>query len=118
MFARTVVAAAASARLFYAMSRDNLLPGTRGLPRINPGTMTPVTAPVVSLVICLALVFYGHPNGHAFGTLVGATALIPYIVYVLTVVAGGLRRRRMDKQPDAFHLGRWATAVFVAATAS
>ncbi len=115
MFALTVVAAAASARLLFAMARDNLLPGSTSLRRINPGTRTPIIALLVSLVICLALMFYGYLNGNAFGTLVGATALIPYIVYFLTVVAYGLRRRRMDKLSDAFHLGRWATPVFVVA---
>lgn len=115
MFALTVVAAAASARLIFSMARDNLLPASSALRRINRGTKTPVIALLVSLVLCLALMLYGYANGNAFGTLVGATALIPYLVYFLTVVAYGLRRRTMDKLPDAFHLGRWATPVFVAA---
>ncbi|MBA2554718.1 MAG: amino acid permease [Geodermatophilaceae bacterium] len=115
MFALTVVAAAASARLIFAMARDNLLPGSTALRRVNPGTKTPVAALLASLVICVALMLYGYANGNAFGTLVGATALLPYLVYFLTVIAYGLRRRRMAALPDAFHLGRWAGPVFVAA---
>lgn len=114
MFALTVVAAAASARLIFAMARDNLLPGSTVLRRINPGTRTPISALLVSLAICLALMGYGYANGNAFGTLVGATALLPYLVYFLTVVAYGLRRGRMAGLPDAFNLGRWAGPVFVA----
>jgi len=49
MFALTVVAAAASARLIFAMARDNLLPGSTALCRINPSTKTPVVALLVSL---------------------------------------------------------------------
>jgi amino acid transporter len=70
---------------------------------------------LVSLVICLALMFYGYANGNAFGTLVGAATLLPYLVYLLTVIAYGLRRRQMAALPEAFSLGRWATPVFVAA---
>jgi len=115
MFALTVVAAAASARLIFAMARDNLLPGSKALRRVNAGTKTPVIALVASLALCLALMFYGYANGNAFGTLVGAATLLPYLVYLLTVVAYGLRRRQMAALPEAFSLGRWATPVFVAA---
>jgi len=66
-------------------------------------------------VICLALMSYGYLNGNAFGTLVGATALIPYVVYFLTVLAYGARRHRLDRLPGAFHLGQWAMPVFVLA---
>lgn len=115
MFALTVVAAAASARLIYAMARDNMLPASKLLCGVSTRRQTPLPALVTSLVICLALMSYGYLNGNAFGTLVGATALIPYVVYFLTVIAYGARRHRLDRLPGAFHLGRWATPVFVAA---
>ncbi|HTF51677.1 MAG TPA: amino acid permease [Pseudonocardia sp.] len=115
MFALTVVAAAANARLIYAMARDNMLPGSRLLRGVSAGRLTPLPALVTALVICLALMSYGYLNGNAFGTLVGATALIPYVVYFLTVIAYGARRHRLDRLPGAFHLGRWATPVFVLA---
>ncbi|MEJ7704055.1 MAG: amino acid permease [Geodermatophilaceae bacterium] len=115
MFALTVVYVAAAARLIFAMARDNMLPGSTVLRRVNPGTRTPISALLITFVICLALMLYGYANGDAFGTLVGATALLPFLVYFLTVVAYGLRRRRLAALPDAFHLGRWAGPVFVAA---
>ncbi|HEX4356563.1 MAG TPA: amino acid permease [Pseudonocardia sp.] len=115
MFALTVVAAAASARLIYAMARDNMLPGSTLLRGVSVGRGTPLPALVTSLVICLALMTYGYLNGNAFGTLVGATALIPYVVYFLTVLAYGARRHRLDRLPGAFHLGPWAMPVFVLA---
>jgi amino acid transporter len=115
MFALTVVAAAASARLIYAMARDNMLPGSKLLRGVSAGRQTPLPALVTSLVICLALMTYGYLNGNAFGTLVGATALVPYVVYFLTVLAYGARRHRLDRLPGAFHLGQWAMPVFVLA---
>jgi amino acid transporter len=112
MFALTVVAAASSARLIYAMARDNMLPGSAVLSRVSPGRRTPVGALLTSLVICLALMTLGYLNGNAFGLLIGATALVPYVIYLLTVIAYGLRRRRLAPLPGSFALGRWAVPVF------
>lgn len=116
MFALTVVGAAANARLLYAMARDNMLPASGLLRRVNPATRTPVPALVVSWLVCVGVLLYGYNSGNAFGTLVGATALVPYLVYLLTVVAYGLRRRRLETLPGAFHLGRWAVPAFAVST--
>jgi len=115
MFALTVVGGAASARLLYAMARDNMLPGSRALARVNPGTLTPLPALLVSYLLCVAVMIYGYNSGNAFGTLVGATALAPYLVYLLTVLAYGMKRRQLETLPGAFNLGRFAVPVFVAA---
>jgi amino acid transporter len=115
MFALTVIGGAANARLLYAMARDNMLPGSRWLRTVNPTTRTPIPALVVSWVVCVAVMVYGYNSENAFGTLVGATALVPFLVYLLTVVAYGLKRRRLERLPGAFHLGRAAGPVFVAA---
>jgi amino acid transporter len=112
MFALTVIGGAANARLLFAMGRDNMLPGSRWLRTVNPTTRTPVPALVVSWLICVAIMIYGYNSANAFGTLVGATALVPFLVYLLTVVAYGLKRRRLERLPGAFHLGRAAVPVF------
>ena len=114
MFALTVVGGAAGARLLYAMARDNMLPGSRLLAKVNPKTQTPVPALLVSYLICVLVMIYGYNSGNAFGTLVGATALVPYLVYLLTVIAYGAKRRQLETLPGAFHLGRWAVPVFAA----
>ncbi|MBA2698262.1 MAG: amino acid permease [Nocardioidaceae bacterium] len=115
MFALTVVGAAASARLLFAMARDNMLPGSKALSRVNPRTLTPLPALLVSYLLCVAVMIYGYNSGNAFGTLVGATALAPYLVYLLTVIAYGAKRRRLETLPGAFNLGRFAVPVFAAA---
>ncbi|PZS33548.1 MAG: hypothetical protein DLM58_07615 [Pseudonocardiales bacterium] len=114
MFALTVVAAAANTRLIYAMARDNMLPASKLLSRVNPQTKTPVPALVTSYLICVAVMIYGYNSGNAFGTLVGATALVPYLVYLLTVLAYGAKRRVLSATTGAFSLGRLAGPVFVA----
>ncbi|MDQ6850900.1 MAG: amino acid permease [Actinomycetota bacterium] len=114
MFALTVIGAAANARLIYAMARDNMLPGSRLLRSVNPTTRTPIAALIVSYLVCVAVMIYGYTSTNAFPTLVGATALVPFLVYLLTVVAYGLKRRHLERLPGAFHLGRFAGPVFAA----
>src|SRR3954468_10469505 len=114
MFALTVIGGAANARLIYAMARDDMLPGSRLLRGVNRTTRTPIAALVVSWAICVGVMLYGYNSANAFGTLVGATALVPYLVYLLTVIAYGVKRRRLERLPGAFNLGRWAGPVFVA----
>jgi len=82
---------------------------------VNPRTLTPLPALLVSYLLCVAVMIYGYNSGNAFGTLVGATALAPYLVYLLTVLAYGMKRRQLETLPGAFNLGRFAVPVFVAA---
>ena len=113
MFALLVVAAASNSRLLFAMARDGLLPGSGAMARVHPRTATPVTALVVSLVVCLALLGYGTLDGQAFTVLVGATALVPYLVYLLTLGGYLARRRRLvaTAGTTGFSLGRAALPV-------
>jgi amino acid transporter len=113
MFALAVVAAAANARLIFAMSRDNMLPFSGTWRRIHARTRTPVPALLAGLGIGALLMVYGYAQGNAFGTLISATALIPYIVYLFTVIAYALRRRQLRAIPGAFSLGRFAGPVLV-----
>ncbi|GAA1314187.1 APC family permease [Pseudonocardia xinjiangensis] len=112
MFALIVVAAASNSRLIFAMARDAMLPFSTALARVHPRTGTPVTALVVSLVVCLVLLAYGTADGNAFAVLVGATALVPYLVYLLTI-GGYLGRRRslVDAGEGGFRLGAAALPV-------
>lgn len=111
MFAILVVGAGAQARLAYSLSRDNMLPFSGSLRKIHPRSQTPVVALLVFAVIDVGVVIYGYFQTNAFGTLVGATAIIPYIIYFLITVAYAVKRRTTDSIPGAFTLGRWAWPV-------
>ena len=116
MFALTVIGAAANARLLFAMGRDNIAPGSSVLRLVHSTTQTPIPALIVSYLLCVGVMLYGYnASGSAFFTLVGATALVPFIIYLLTVIAYGFQRRNLEHMPGAFHLGRWAVPVFAAA---
>jgi len=111
MFAIGVVGSGAQARLVYSMSRDNMLPFSGALRKVNRRTQTPVTALVVFGVIDIGVMIYGYFQSSSFGTLVGATAIIPYIIYFLITVAYAVKRRTTDSIPGSFTLGRWAWPV-------
>jgi hypothetical protein len=50
-------------------------------------------------------------RANAFGTLVAATAIIPYIIYFLITVAYARKRAVLEHVPGQFSLGRWAKPV-------
>src|ERR1700722_10487264 len=111
MFSILVVGTGAQARLVYSLSRDNMLPFSGTLRKIHKRSQTPVVALLVFGVIDLGVMLYGYNQPSSFGTLVGATAIIPYIIYFLITLAYAIRRRTTDSIPGAFSLGRWARPV-------
>jgi amino acid transporter len=111
MFAILVVGAGAQARLAYSLARDNMLPFSGVLKKVNARSQTPIIALLVFGVIDLGVMWYGYLQTSAFLTLVGATAIIPYIIYFLITVAYAVKRRTTDSIPGAFTLGRWAWPV-------
>src|SRR5580704_16924233 len=110
-FAILVVGAGAQARLCYSMARDNMLPFSGFLRKVNPRTQTPIVALLVFAVVDLGVMIYGYYQSSAFATLVGATAIIPYIIYFLITLGYAIRRRALDSIPGVFSLGRWAWPV-------
>jgi len=113
MFAILVVGAGAQARLCYSLARDNMLPFSRHLRKVNLRSQTPIVALLVFAVIDVGVMWYGYLQTNSFGTLVGATAIIPYIIYFLITVAYAVKRRTTDSLPGAFSLGRWAWPVII-----
>ena len=106
---------AVQGRLLYALARDNVAPGARALRRVNQVTRTPVIAIVVATVVSCMLVGYADLDGQSFNTLIGSTAIFPYIVYAM-LAAGYARRRRSlaaATPHGRFSLGRYGPAVLV-----
>ncbi len=113
MFAILVVGAGAQARLCYSLARDNMLPFSGALRKVNRRSQTPIIALGVFAVIDVGVMWYGYLQASAFGTLVGATAIIPYIIYFMITLAYAVKRRTTDSIPGAFTLGRWAWPVII-----
>jgi amino acid transporter len=123
IFALDVIGLAATGRLIFSFSRDNILPFSEQLRKVNPQTQTPIRALATASSLGLLFVAWGYLSAvtgkgqSAFLLLVTATATLPFIVYFLTVLAYVWRRPRMEKLPQAFDLGVWARPVMYAALA-
>ncbi len=66
---------------------------------VDARSQTPIVALLVFAVIDLGVMIYGYFQTSAFGTLVGATAIIPYIIYFLITLAYAIKRRTLDSIP-------------------
>ena len=114
MFAILVVGSGAQARLVFSMARDNMLPFSNAFKKVHVRTQTPVVALIVFGVIDIGVMIYGYFQASTYGTLVGATAIIPYIIYFAITIAYALKRKVTDSVPGTFNLGRFAVPVIVA----
>src|SRR5712691_910887 len=121
IFALDVVGLAATGRLIFSFARDNIIPFSSALKKVNPQTRTPIRALATASGLGLVFVAWGYisavtgKGNSQFLLLITATATLPFIVYFLTVLAYVTRRHRMDKLPEAFDLGVWAKPVMYAA---
>jgi amino acid transporter len=111
MFAILAVSLGAQARLVYSLARDNMLPFSSLLRKVNARSQTPIIALLASGVIDLGVMIYGYNQPSAFGTLVGAAAILPYVIYFLITLAYAIKRSTLNSLPGAFSLGRWAWPV-------
>ena len=55
----------------------------------------------------MVMMLWGFFQADAFATLIGATSLAPYLVYLLIVVAYIIRRRTLAQVEGGFNLGRF-----------
>jgi amino acid transporter len=116
VFALIVVSIAAVARTFFALSRDNVLPASALLARVNPRSQTPVPAIVLTTGLMVVVMVFAAVRGDAFTILIASTPILVFMNNLLIVLAYWRRRDRVAGIPTTFSLGRWATPVFVLAT--
>ena len=120
IFALSVIGTAATARLIFSMARDNILPFSSVLKQVNPRTRTPIPALLASSGLAILFTLYGYIDviffgGNAFIVLITATATLPFLVYLGTVVAYAWKRKELMSLPGAFDLGPWARPVMIGA---
>lgn len=115
-FAVLVVGTTAQARLMYSMGRDNVMPGSSVLRRVSHKTRTPVAGLIVSAVVTAGFVIYAYNQASAFATLSAAASILPYLAYLMVVIAYGARSRRLPESPaGAFSLGRFRAPTMLVA---
>lgn len=115
VFALIVVSIAAMARLMFSLARDNMLPASRTIGKVNEKTQTPINAIVIttSLFIIVMLIAAIFPSTYAI--LIASTPILAYIGYLTITVSYAIRRRHVSHIPTGFDLGKWAVPVFTVA---
>jgi L-asparagine transporter-like permease len=68
----------------------------------------------VGVLLTAMLLVYAYFQASSFDVLVGATSILPYIVYLMLIAAYVVRRRDLARlgKTGTFGLGRWAVPVF------
>ena len=113
MFALVVMNQAAQARLLYSMARDNMLPFSNSLKKVNSRTKTPLHSLVIGGIASLALMIYGYLQTNTFATLIGATSIAPYLVYLLIILSYMNKRKKLASVSGGFNLGKWGFPLMV-----
>jgi amino acid transporter len=116
VFALIVVSIAAVGRTLFALSRDNVLPASSLLARVDPRSQTPVPAIVLSTVLMAVVMVIAAFAGQAYLILIASTPILVFMNNLIVVIAYWRRRDRVAAIPADFSLGRWSRPVFVLAT--
>lgn len=112
-FGGGLVTMVACSRIVFAMARDGRFPASKLMLRVNPRTRTPIPATILVLVV--GVVLMAALPGAALLELILATAILPALLYGMTVVLYLVVRRRFERREGAFDLGRAELPVAVSA---
>ena len=107
IFACGLVIMASGSRMIYAMARDNVFFGNAVFRRVTVATSVPV--PAVLLVAVLGVL--AETYSESLEQLLAAAAVLPAVIYLITVVTYAVRRNALSTSSDHFSLGRWGTIV-------
>jgi urea carboxylase system permease len=104
-------------RMIFAMSRDNALPASGQLARVNRTTKAPVLAAVLVGVIAVLILLANLGQPQVFLAVTSTTVVLAFIAYVLVAGAFLVCRLRGQWVEDRryFRLGRFAVPVAAAA---
>jgi amino acid transporter len=101
-------------RLIFALARDNIVPFSRQMRTVNGRSKVPAMALVIGSLLAVAMLIYAYFQASTFNVLVGATSILPFVYYLLIILAYAVKRRELEAYhvPGMFTLGKWSTTVF------
>ena len=105
-------------RMIFAMSRDNALPASSALARVNKVTKAPVLTAVITAVIAIGILVLNVRQPQIFVVVTSTTVVLALIAYSIVSASFTHRRIRGQWHTDRayFHLGRFGVPVGIAAT--
>ena len=111
VFACGLIIMASGSRLVYAMSRDGLFPAYRLFRHVSPRTAVPIPAILMFMVLGVLATLFND----SIQQLVLAAAVLPALIYLITVIAYLVHRNRLSSQFGTCTLGRFGTPIASAA---
>jgi amino acid transporter len=112
-FGAGLVTLATCARMVFAMSRDSRFPAHQLMRRVSPRTQTPIPATI--LIVVVGFVLMGALPGDALLELLTVGGIIGAVIYGAIIVLYLGVRKRLERQKDAFDLGRFEMPVAIGA---
>lgn len=121
IFVCTLAVHAAAIRMMFAMARDNNLPFSRQLSKVDPVHKTPTVAAIVIGILTMIPLLINVTQPAIFTILSSISIVLIYMSYLLVTIP--MLRNRFRKQwplpadgdEDGFTLGRWGTLINIVA---
>jgi amino acid transporter len=100
------------ARMWYAFARDDGMPGSSLLKRVDPRTRTPVAATIVTSILAVLITIYAA----GFSVVTSISTITLYLAYVIPIYLNWRNRRHgrgefTTREAAPWSLGRWAAVV-------
>jgi amino acid transporter len=99
-------------RMWFAFARDDGMPGSKYLKRVNPRYHTPVCAIIVTSVLAVFLCLYAS----AYYVITSISTITLYLAYIIPVYLNWRNRRRnsgefVTGELAPWNLGKWSGAI-------
>lgn len=107
IFACGLILTTSGSRLVYAMSRDNVFVYSNVFKKVNEKHAVPVAAVLLVLVLGIVATIFAD----SLTLLVGATAVLPALIYLTTVGAYRFTKTDIARAQSGFSLGSWSNFV-------
>ncbi|MCW2542534.1 MAG: putative amino-acid permease, partial [Frankiales bacterium] len=109
----TLAIQTATTRMMFSMARDEVLPFSKALGKVNTRTGTPIRPAILVGVLTVGLLAINIKNPLVFTALASVCIMLLYVAYLMVTGPMLLKRLRgeMPEAPGLFSLGRWGTAI-------
>jgi amino acid transporter len=107
MFSCLLANVTVATRTCYALSRDNMLPGSTVLRRVNPKTQTPIYSVLLVAVVAIGVNFLSSGIATVVEGMVSVVLYVTYGAVLISALIGVQRNSIPDAPSQYYNLGKW-----------
>lgn len=118
IFSATLAIQASASRVMFSMARDNRLPFSGFLSRVNGRTGTPVITGVVVSALSILVLLVNLGQAGVFAAITSVSVVIVYLAYLMVTVPALIHRLRgtsLSHGKPVLDLGKWGIPVNIVA---